>query len=427
MKVLVIGSGGREHAMVWALRQSPSVDKIFCAPGNPGIAASAECVDIPVTDLERLADFASDHQVDLTLVGPEVPLCAGISDVFKTRGLPVFGPSQAAAELEGSKERAKAFMEKYDLPTAYWEAFSDATSAKSYIIKEFASGKKAVVVKADGLAAGKGVVVAMSPTEATAAIEACFSGVFGEAGARVVVEECLFGLETSVLALTDGKTIVPLASSQDHKRLFDNDEGPNTGGMGTCSPSPGFTPELNAVINETILKPFLEGIQNEGFDYKGIIFIGLMLTDKGPKVLEFNVRFGDPETQVVLARLKSDFAQICKLTAEGRLAEAEIEWSEDCAVCVVMASGGYPENYVKGFPIHGLTEATETGAVVFHAGTAKNAKGEVVNAGGRVLGVTATGKEMRSAIANAYRAVDKISWEGVLFRRDIGQKSFWEC
>lgn len=424
MKLLVVGSGGREHALAWCLAQSPSAEKVYCAPGNPGIAKVAECVDIAVTDFHALAEFAQTNEIDLTVVGPEVPLCEGIADFFSERGLKVFGPSKAAAALEGSKDTAKAFMRKYNIPTADSETFVEAGKAKTYITHCFEHGAKAIVVKADGLAAGKGVIIANTLSDALSAVDTCFAGAFGEAGKKVVIEEFLEGLETSVLALTDGTAIIPLASSQDHKRLLDNDDGPNTGGMGTCSPSPGFSPELAADINEEILLPFLDGIREEGYDYKGIIFIGLMLTHQGPKVLEFNVRFGDPETQVVLARLESDFAQICMSTAEGRLAEADISWSENAAVCVVMAAGGYPEGYRKGDVIHGLDDAEATGAVVFHAGTAANAEGAIVTNGGRVLGVTATGNDITEAIANAYAAVGKITWDGAIYRKDIGQKSF---
>lgn len=424
MKVLVIGSGGREHAITWRLKHSPSVSKVYCAPGNPGIGTVADCVNIGVMEFDKLLDFAREHQIDLTVVGPEVPLCAGITDFFKAAGMKVFGPSKAAAALEGSKHAAKEFMKKYNLPAAESETFYDAKSAREYVLRQFVSGKTSVVVKADGLAAGKGVVVAGSCAEALAAVEACFAGAFGEAGHCVVIEECLFGLETSVLALTDGTAIVPLASSQDHKCLEDGDKGPNTGGMGTCSPSPGFTPQLRTVIRQTILEPFLDGIREEGYDYKGIIFIGLMLTASGPKLLEFNVRFGDPETQVILPRLEGDFGEICRLTAEGRLSEAELSWSEKSSVCVVMAAGGYPETYRKGDVICGLGAADELGVTVFHAGTAFNEQGDVVTAGGRVLGVTALEDDMQTAIEKAYAAVKVIAWPDCTFRHDIGQKCF---
>ncbi len=423
MRILVIGSGGREHAIVWRLAQSETRPEIFCAPGNPGIAELAQCVDIGVSDLEKLADFAQNEKIDLTIVGPEVPLCAGITDVFKARGLAVFGPDGRGAALEGSKKVAKDFMDKYKIPTAKWASFTELSPAKSYVVNAFASGEKGIVIKADGLAAGKGVVVAMSVTDAIEALESCFNGAFGEAGKLVVIEECLFGFETSVIALVDGKTIIPLASAQDHKRLLDGDQGPNTGGMGTCSPAPGFTAEMSEEVRKEVLLPFLQGVQEEGYDYKGVIFIGFMMTDKGPKVLEFNVRFGDPETQVIMARLQGDFAQICKQTVEGNLKNAQISWDDRSAVCVVMASGGYPDAYTKNHPITGLDNAKETGAVVFHAGTSLNDKGEIVNTGGRVLGVTAWGDTMVDAIQHAYQAVDCIAWDGAICRRDIGKKA----
>ena len=422
MNVLVVGSGGREHALVWKLRQSPLAEKIYCAPGNAGIAADAECVDIGVDELEKLADFAVEKNIGLVVVGPEAPLCAGAADVLRARGVAVFGPGAAAARLEGSKEFAKAFMCKYGIPTAHGESFTDAAAALEYIASEFANGARGIVVKADGLAAGKGVLVAENEDEARKFTVECFSGAFGSAGAKVVVEELLTGEETSVLALTDGKSIIRLASSQDHKRVFDNDQGPNTGGMGAYSPAPVVTPEVEKRIDEEILKPFLRGIAAEKLDFRGVLFAGLMIEDGVPKVLEFNVRFGDPEIQPVLRRLESDLCDILYRTANGELEGTRITWSDEPCVSVVMASGGYPGKYAKGFPIFGLDEAAATGAVVFHAGTALR-DGKVVNAGGRVLGVSARGGNIAEAIANAYRAVDKISFEGGFCRRDIGAKA----
>ena len=423
MKILVIGSGGREHALVWRLKNSPSVEKLYCAPGNAGIAADAECVAIPANDLDRIAEFAAAKSIDLAVVGPEEPLCLGIADRLRAAGIPVFGPGRSAARLEGSKDFAKQFMVKYGIPTARGGAFDDAESAVTYIRNEFAAGAPGIVVKADGLAAGKGVLVAENEADAVEFARSCFAGGFGSAGSRVVVEELLRGEETSVLALTDGKTILPLASSQDHKRVFDDDKGPNTGGMGAYSPAPVVTPKVAERIENEILRPFLKGLAAEKLEYRGVLFAGLMIENEVPKVLEFNVRFGDPEIQPVLRRFEGDFARTLLLTATGRLAEAEFDWSPEPAVSVVIASGGYPGKYTKGFPIRGLEEAAKSGAVVFHAGTAFNDKGEIVNAGGRVLGVSARGKDIADAIAHAYAAADCISFEGSFCRRDIGRKA----
>jgi len=422
MKVLVIGSGGREHALVWKLRQSAAVEKLYCAPGNAGIAADAECVAIGVEDLDKLADFVRSEKIDLVVVGPEAPLCAGAADVLRNCGVAVFGPGKAAARLEGSKDFAKEFMLKYGIPTARGEAFTTEDAALAYIASEFERGAKGIVVKADGLAAGKGVLVAEDRSSAEEFTKECFRGAFGTAGAKVVVEELLTGEETSVLALTDGKTIIRLASSQDHKRVFDDDKGPNTGGMGAYSPAPVVTPEVEKRIDEEILKPFLRGLAAEKLDYRGVLFAGLMIENGIPKVLEFNVRFGDPEVQPVLRRLEGDLGEILLRTARGELAGTQIGWSDEPCVSVVMASGGYPGKYAKGFPISGLEDAAKEGAVVFHAGTALK-DGRIVNAGGRVLGVSARGKDIKTAIANAYRAVDRISFEGGFCRRDIGAKA----
>jgi phosphoribosylamine--glycine ligase len=422
MKVLVIGSGGREHALVWKLRQSALVEKIYCAPGNAGIAADAECVAIGVDELEKLADFAQEKGIGLVVVGPEAPLCAGAADVIRARGIPVFGPGAAAARLEGSKEFAKAFMRKYGIPTARGESFTAESPALEYIASEFARGAAGIVVKADGLAAGKGVLVAEDRRSAEEFTRECFHGAFGAAGAKVVIEEMLTGEETSVLALTDGKDIIRLASSQDHKRVFDGDRGPNTGGMGAYSPAPVVTSEVEKRIDEEILKPFLRGLAAEKLDYRGVLFAGLMIENGVPKVLEFNVRFGDPEVQPVLRRLEGDLGEILLRTANGELAGTRIAWSPEPCVSVVMASGGYPGKYAKGFPISGLDAAAREGAVVFHAGTSFK-DGKIVNSGGRVLGVSARGADIAEAIANAYRAADKISFEGGFCRRDIGAKA----
>ncbi|MBQ8755480.1 MAG: phosphoribosylamine--glycine ligase [Lentisphaeria bacterium] len=422
MNVLVVGSGGREHALVWQLKKSPSVTKVYCAPGNAGIAADAECVGISVGELEKLADFAAANKIDLTVVGPEAPLCDGIVDVFNARGLAVFGPDKYAAQLEGSKDFAKAFMLKYGIPTARAATFTDEASAAEYIRKEYANGESSVVIKADGLAAGKGVLVSESEEQALEFLHGCFDGVFGEAGAKVLIEECLIGEEASILALCDGNTIVPLVSSQDHKRVFDDDKGPNTGGMGAYSPAPVVTEEVWSLINEEILNPFLYGVQQEKLNFKGVIFVGIMVCDGKPKVLEFNVRFGDPEIQPVMRRFDGDWYDVLAKVAAGKLEEADLVWSDDPAVSVVLASGGYPGSYTKGHVITGLDEAAATGAVVFHAGTALK-EGNIVNAGGRVLGVSARGVTIDEAIQKAYEAVDKIAFEGGFCRRDIGAKA----
>ncbi len=422
MKILVIGGGGREHILCWKLRQSGMVKKIYCAPGNAGIAQEAECVDIPVSELEPLVDFAVKNAIDFTVVGPEAPLCDGLVDVFKARGLKVFGPDKIAAQLEGSKTYAKDFMRKYNIPTADAGTFCDADKANEFVNRKFNEGAKGIVIKADGLAAGKGVLVAYDAKSATDFVNSCFKGTFGAAGNRVLVEECLFGEEASILALCDGNTVVPLASSQDHKRALDGDLGPNTGGMGAYSPAPVVDDKVMAVIKRDVLDNFLRGVQQEKLYFRGIIFVGIMVTENGPKVLEFNVRFGDPEVQAVLRRLDSDLLDVMLKTADGRLSEAEMKWSDDPSVCVVMASGGYPDTYEKGFEITGLAEAAATGAVVFHAGTALK-DGRIVNTGGRVLGVTARGRSVREAIKNAYAAVGKIHWEGCFSRKDIGHRA----
>ncbi|MBR7104195.1 MAG: phosphoribosylamine--glycine ligase [Lentisphaeria bacterium] len=422
MNVLVIGSGGREHALAWALKASPAVEKLYCAPGNAGIAQVAECVPIAVSELEKLADFAQAQKIDLTVVGPEAPLCAGVVDVFRARNLTVFGPDKQAAMLEGSKDFAKEFMIKYGIPTAKGCACTDAASAREYIRQEFAAGARGIVVKADGLAAGKGVLVALSEEEAVAFSDQCFDGEFGSAGAKVVIEEMLTGEEASIFALCDGKTIVSLAPSQDHKRIFDNDMGPNTGGMGAYSPAPVVNDLVAQRIEEKILKPFLKGVQEENLHFRGVIFVGLMIENDEPKVLEFNVRFGDPETQPVMRRFEGDLADVLYKTATADLVNARIAWKKEPAVSVVIASAGYPGKYAKGKVIKGFEEAAATGAVVFHAGTAFK-DGEIVSDGGRVLGVSALGNDIAEAIANAYRGVEKISFEGAYCRKDIGAKA----
>ena len=421
MKVMVLGGGGREHAICLGLKRSPEVTKLYCSPGNPGIAQIAECIGLPSGDGKAVADFAEDNGIDLLVVGPELPLCQGVADAVRARGIPVFGPSKAAARLEGSKDFSKQFMVKYGIPTAAYASFTVKERALEYIRAEYAAGR-GVVVKADGLAAGKGVIVASCLEEAEKAVEECFGGAFGAAGNVVVVEELLVGEEASILALADGNTVTPLVTSQDHKRLLDGDKGPNTGGMGAYSPAPVVTDALMREINETILQRFLKGIQAEKLDYRGIIYAGIMVTKSGPKVLEFNVRFGDPETEAILPRLESSLADVLMKTALGKVSEIQMKWSSKPSVCIVMASEGYPGSLRKGFEITGISEAEKDGVIVFHAGTAEK-DGTLVNAGGRVLVVTADGNTMTEAIEKAYAGVAKIHWAGVQYRHDIAQRA----
>ena len=420
MKVLVVGSGGREHALVWKISQSPMVDKIYCAPGNAGIGEMAECVAIKAEDLDGLLDFAVQNEIGLTVVGPEVPLTMGIVDKFQEKGLKIFGPSGRAAEIEGSKTFAKDLMAKYGIPTAKYGAFTDAAEAKAFL----AEVGLPCVVKADGLAAGKGVLICETKEEAETAVEDILvDNKFGNAGSRVVVEEFLIGQEVSMLAFSDGKTIVPMVSSQDHKRIWDGDKGLNTGGMGAYSPAPIYTADIHEIVVPQVLEATIKAMEQEGRPFAGILYAGLMLTADGPKVLEFNARFGDPETQAVLPRLKSDLVEIFLAIIDGRLAEMNIEWHEEAAVCVVMASGGYPESSDKGRVITGLKEAEEAGAIVFHAGT-KETDGNIVTNGGRVLGISALGKDIAEAIENAYKGVKQITFENMQYRTDIGKKAF---
>lgn len=422
MRILLIGGGGREHALAWKLAQSDKVEKIFAAPGNPGIAMlkKCSCIDLKLDDLEKVADYAEDESIDLTVVGPEATLVAGIADVFKRRGLPVFGPSKAAAQLEGSKAFSKELMAKYNIPTAFFKICEDMETAKAYVKEKGAP----IVVKADGLAAGKGVVVAMTEEEALEAIEEMMGDhKFGNAGARVVLEEYMEGEEASLLAFTDGKTVVPMLAAQDHKRIFDNDQGPNTGGMGTYAPAPVMTDILRLKATERILKPVVAAMAKEGTPYQGCLYAGLMIKDDVIKVVEFNCRFGDPETQVVLPLLESDLAEIMLACATGTLDQADVAWSDKAAVCVVMASGGYPESYETGKVITGLAEAdAQENTVVFHAGT-KNAAGSIVTAGGRVLGVTAVDDNIRAARDRAYAAVENIKFDGAFYRKDIAWRA----
>ena len=420
MNILVIGGGGREHALVWKLRQSPRVEKIYAAPGNDGIGESAELVPIGVEDLDRLAAFAEKNKIDLTVVGPELPLTLGIAELFKKRALKAFAPGRDAARLEGSKAFAKEILQENQIPTAAFGTFTDAAAAKNYL-----DGlKPPFVVKADGLAAGKGVLICARRAEAEAAIDDVLTRrIFGAAGDKVVVEEFLEGEEASFIVLTDGAHILPLASSQDHKRVFDADQGPNTGGMGAYSPAPIVTPEMHRRIMDEILYPMLKGLQRRGIDYRGTLYAGLMLTAGGPKVLEFNARFGDPECQPLMLRLKSDLVPLIEATIDGRLDQIRAEWHDDAAVCVVLTAGGYPGEYAKGKEIHGLEKLKgwRSGAV-FHAGTVKK-DGRWLTNGGRVLGVTARGADIAAAAAEAYRAVGEIHWEGMHYRKDIAKKA----
>lgn len=419
MQVLVIGGGGREHALAWKASQSASVEKVYCVPGNPGIAEIAECVKLDITDNEVLVRFAKEHNIDLTIVGPEVPLANGIVDAFRRQGLAIFGPTQAAAQIEGSKSFAKDLMKKYHIPTAKFEVFTEAEAAKAYIVEQGAP----IVIKADGLAAGKGVVVAMTLDEALEAVDMMMcDNAFGSAGAQVVIEEFLSGEEASILTFCDGTTIVPMISSQDHKRAYDNDEGPNTGGMGTYAPAPVVTADILARVQKEILEPTVAAMKAEGMPYTGCLYAGLMITENGPKVIEFNARFGDPETQVVLPLLNSDMVEIMLACVNGTLDKLDIKWKNEAAVCVVMAAGGYPQSYHKGDVISGLDTAAEQGAIVFHAGTAQDGDNIVTN-GGRVLGVTALGNDIRQAVDHAYQAVKSIRFDNVHYRNDIAYRA----
>ncbi len=420
MKVLLIGSGGREHALVWKIRQSSKVQKIYCAPGNGGIGEMAESVAIAPDQIQKLADFAEKEQIDLTVVGPELPLTLGIADHFEKRGLKLFGPNRAAAQLEGSKAFAKEILKENRIPTASFEIFSDATLAKRYLAQQ----QPPYVVKADGLAGGKGVLICPSPKEAETAIDDILvRRLFGQTGEKLVIEEFLKGEEASFMALTDGEHILPLASSQDHKRVFDGDRGPNTGGMGAYSPAPVVTPEVHRRILDEILRPLLRGLKKREVHYSGVIYVGLMITEHGPKVLEFNARFGDPECQPVIMRLNSDLVPLLEATIEGKLDHVEAKWHKDAAVCVVLCAKGYPGPYEKGKEIRGLEKLQDwERGFVFHAGTA-NVGDRWLTSGGRVLGVTALGKNIEEAVGEAYRAIGEIEWEGMHYRKDIAQRA----
>ncbi|MGI6284812.1 phosphoribosylamine--glycine ligase [Neomoorella humiferrea] len=417
MRVLVVGGGGREHALVWKIAQSPHVSEIYCAPGNAGIARLATCVPVAAEDIEGLLAFARRTGIDLTVVGPEAPLVEGIVDAFQAAGLTIFGPSQAAARLEGSKVFAKELMEKANIPTARYVAFTEPAAALAYL--EEHSGP--VVVKADGLAAGKGVVVAEDTAAAREAVAAMFGGRFGPAGKRVVIEERLEGEEVSVLAITDGERVIPLLPAQDHKRVGEGDTGPNTGGMGAYAPVPFYTPEMAREVEEKILRPTVRAMAAAGYPYRGVLYAGLMLTCEGPKVLEFNCRFGDPETQPLMLLLKSDLVELMLAAVKGELAGVKVDWYPGAAAGVVLAAGGYPGPFAKGDAITGL-EAVPPGVEVFHAGTAL-VDGQVVTSGGRVLCVTARGIDLQDALDSAYKGVKVIHFKGMHYRRDIGYRA----
>jgi phosphoribosylamine--glycine ligase len=419
-RILVVGGGGREHALVWKLSNSPKVKEIYCAPGNAGISRLAECVPIQGDDMAGLADFAEKNSIDLTVVGPEIPLTKGIVDFFTQQGLGICGPDAGAAEIEGSKVFAKEFMKKYQIPTADYQIFTEFDKAKEYVLNHGTP----LAIKADGLAAGKGVILAMTEKEGLEALETIMvERAFGEAGNRVIVEEFLQGEEASFIVFTDGKNVIPMPSSQDHKPIYDGDKGPNTGGMGAYSPAPVVTPEVSEKIMQRVMIPTVQGMAAEGRVYKGILYAGLMITDGEPLALEFNARFGDPETQPLLVRMQTDLLPVLEATITGNLNEIQIAWDQRPSVCVVMASAGYPGSYEKGKVIRGLDEAGQLSDVqVFHAGTAWK-DSEVVTNGGRVLGVTALGSNIQDAIDQAYKAVSHITWEGVYSRKDIGIKA----
>lgn len=421
MKVLVVGGGGREHAIVWKLSQSEKVDKIYCAPGNAGIAKLAQCVPIKATDVEGVVKFAEENKIDLTVVAPDDPLVLGMVDALEAKGLRAFGPRANAAVIEGSKVFSKNLMKKYGIPTAKYEVFDNAGSAIEYL----RTAPIPTVIKAEGLALGKGVIIAKTREEAEKAVHDMMDDkVFGNAGNRIVIEEFLSGPEISVLAFTDGKTVRPMVSAQDHKRAYDNDEGLNTGGMGTFSPSRIYDEKMAEECMENIFLPTMEAMNKEGRTFKGVLYFGLMATKDGVKVIEYNCRFGDPETQVVLPRLKGDLFDIFNAVIDERLDEAEIGWREGGCVCVVAASGGYPVKYETGFEIKGIEDAEAAGdIVVFHAGT-KEQNGSIVTAGGRVLGVTAVADSLDNAIKLAYKGIEKISFEKMHYRKDIGIKRY---
>lgn len=418
MKILMIGSGGREHALIKKLLESPKVEKIYCAPGNGGISCDAENVNISAMDIEGVVNFAKENKIDLVFVAPDDPLAAGMVDALEAEGIRAFGPKKAAAEIEASKVFSKNLMKKYGIPTADYQVFDNSKDAVDYVVS---NNMAPVVVKADGLALGKGVLICQTIEDAKAAIHSIMDDKkFGESGSRVVIEEFLTGPEVSVLSFTDGKCVKPMVSSKDHKRALDGDKGLNTGGMGTISPNPYYTDEIAEICRKTIFEPTIEAMNKEGRTFKGCLYFGLMLTPKGPKVIEYNARFGDPETQVVLPRLETDLVDICEAVIDGTLSDIDIKWKKGAAACVVMASGGYPESYKKGIEMSGLDEKGQVeGAIVYHAGT-KLENGKFYTNGGRVLGVTAVDDTLEGALKKAYDAVEKISFEGAHYRKDIG-------
>ena len=419
MKVLIVGGGGREHAIAWKVAKSPKVEKLYCAPGNAGIAEVAECVNIGVMEFDKLTAFARENQIDLTIIGPDDPLAAGAVDAFEAASLRVFGPRKNAAILEASKAFSKDLMKKYGIPTAAYETFTSPEAALAYL----ETAKMPIVLKADGLALGKGVLICKDLEEAREGVKTLMlDKQFGSAGDEIVIEEFMTGREVSVLSFVDGKTIKIMTSAQDHKRAKDGDQGLNTGGMGTFSPSPFYTAEVDAFCKEHIYQKTVDAMRAEGREFKGIIFFGLMLTADGPKVLEYNARFGDPETQVVLPRMKNDIVDLFEACIDGTLDQVDLHFEDNAAVCVVLASDGYPEHYEKGFPIHGLEHFKDAdGYYVFHAGSKFDAEGQIVTNGGRVLGVTATGKTLKEARANAYTATEFITFDNKYMRHDIGK------
>jgi len=420
MKILVIGSGGREHALVWKINQSPKVSKIYCAPGNAGISQLAQCIDIGPDKITALADFAQDKKIDLTVVGPELSLSMGIVDEFTKRGLKIFGPTKTATEIESSKVFSKYMMKKYLIPTANYSTFTDTKAAMAYIEKR----PFPLVLKADGLAAGKGVFIVRDADEAKAALDSLMNEkIFGDAGLQVIVEDYLEGEEVSVLAFSDGETVIPMVSSQDHKKIFDDDLGPNTGGMGAYTPVPFYDKHAENEVLEGILKPIISGLKKEGREYKGVIYAGLVFTKEGIKVLEFNARFGDPETQVLLPGLETDIVEIFMAVIEGQLAKIDIKWNNNAVVCVVAASGGYPAKYQKGKRISGLEKLeNKNDSYIFHAGT-KFQEEEITTSGGRVLGMTAWAENIKEAKRMAYEGMEKICFEDMYYRKDIAQKA----
>jgi phosphoribosylamine--glycine ligase len=420
MNILIIGSGGREHALAWKIRQSPRVKRVFCAPGNAGIAQVAALVPLAVDDVAALVRFARDERIDLTVVGPELPLTLGIADEFQRHGLRIFGPTRAGARIEGSKAFTKELLRRHNVPTGFFSTFSDADEASRYVAEVGAP----IVVKADGLAAGKGVVICQTVKEAEDAIgEIMRTRIYGDAGERVVIEEFLQGEEVSFIGLSDGRTVLPLASSQDHKRAFDGETGPNTGGMGAYSPAPIVTPALHDRIMREIMEPVVKGLNELKLDYRGVLYAGLIISESGPKVLEFNARFGDPECQPLMLRLKSDLVELMEACIDGRLAEVTVEWDARAAACVVLAAAGYPGTYEKGKAIRGLDALRGwQNGVVFHGGTVQRDDTIVTN-GGRVLGVTALGATVRDAVTEAYRGVEQVHWDGIHYRRDIGYRA----